>query len=165
MQCIVQDMQKSAPPPLLPLLRSRLQAEVLTLVLLNPDREWTLTELASRVGAAVSSVQREIVRAERAGVTASRRVGRTRLVKAARSPLTGPLTELLLRSFGPRQVLADELAAVPGIESAYLFGSWAARYAGQEGHPPADLDVLVIGTPDRDALDDAAQRAGSSPCP
>jgi predicted nucleotidyltransferase len=161
MQCIVQDMQKSAPPPLLPLLRSRLQAEVLTLVLLNPDREWTLTELASRVGAAVSSVQREIVRAEGAGVMASRRVGRTRLVKAARSPLTGPLTELLLRSFGPRQVLADELACVPGIESAYLFGSWAARYAGQEGHPPADLDVLVIGTPDRDALDDAAQRAGA----
>ena len=161
MQSIVQDMQKSAPPPLLPLLRSRLQAEVLTLVLLNPDREWTLTELASRVGAAVSSVQREIVRAERAGVMASRRVGRTRLVKAARSPLTGPLTELLLRSFGPRQVLAEELAGVPGIENAYLFGSWAARYAGQEGHPPADLDVLVIGTPDRDALDDAAQRAGA----
>jgi len=131
------------------------------LVLLNPDREWTLTELASRVGAAVSSVQREIVRAERAGVMASRRVGKTRLVKAARSPLTEPLTELLLRSFGPRQVLADELAGVPGIENAYLFGSWAARYAGQEGHPPADLDVLVIGTPDRDALDDAAQRAGA----
>lgn len=161
MHCIVQDMQKSAPPPLLPLLRSRLQAEVLTLVLLNPDREWTLTELASRVGAAVSSVQREIVRAERAGVTTSRRVGKTRLVKAARSPLTGPLTELLLRSFGPRQVLADEFADVPGIENAYLFGSWAARYAGQEGHPPADLDVLVIGRPDRDALDDAAQRAGA----
>jgi predicted nucleotidyltransferase len=161
MQGIVQDMQKTAPPPLLPLLRSRLQAEVLTLVLLNPDREWTLTELASRVGAAVSSVQREIVRAERAGVMASRRVGKTRLVKAARSPLTGPLTELLLRSFGPRQVLAEELADVPGIETAYLFGSWAARYAGQEGHSPADLDVLVIGTPDRDALDDAAQRAGA----
>src|SRR5260370_32012330 len=95
----------------------------------------------------------------------SRRVGRTRLVKAARSPLTGALTELLLRSFGPRQVLADELADVPGIENAYLFGSWAARYAGQEGHPPADLDVLVIGRPDRDALDDAAQRAGARLAP
>src|SRR5260370_12760905 len=66
----------------------------------------------------------------------------------------------MLRSLGPCQVLADELADVPGIENAYLFGSWAARYAGQEGHPPADLDVLVIGRPDRDALDDAAQRAG-----
>jgi len=161
MQRIMQDVQKSAPPPLLPLLRSRLQAEVLTLVLLNPDREWTLTELASRVGSAVSSVQREVVRAEQAGVMASRRVGRTRLVRAAPSPLTKPLTELLLRSFGPRQVLADELAGVPGIDDAYLFGSWAARYAGQEGRPPADLDVLVIGTPDRDALDDAAERAGA----
>lgn len=154
-------MQKSAPPPLLPLLRSRLQAEVLTLVLLNPDREWTMTELASRVGSAVSSVQREVVRAEHAGVVISRRVGRTRLVRPARSPLTGPLTELLLRSFGPRQVLADELAEVPGIDGAYLFGSWAARYAGQVGRPPADLDVLVIGAPDRDALDEAAQRAAT----
>jgi predicted nucleotidyltransferase len=137
-----------------------LQAEVLTLVLLTPDREWTLTELASRVRSSVSSVQREVVRAEQAGVMASRRVGNTRLVKAAASPLTAPLTDLLLRSFGPRQVLAEELSGVPGIESAYLFGSWAARYAGQEGRPPADLDVLVIGAPDRDTLDDAAQRAG-----
>ena len=154
-------MQRSGPPPLLPLLRSKLQAEVLTLVLLTPEREWTLTELASRVGSAVSTVQREIVRAERAGVLTTRRVGNTRLVTAARSPLTGPLTDLLLRSFGPRQVLAEEFSGVPGIERAYLFGSWAARYEGQEGRPPADLDVLVIGAPDRDALDDAAQRAGN----
>jgi predicted nucleotidyltransferase len=153
-------MQRTGPPPLLPLLRSRLQADLLTLVLLAPGREWTLSELAARVGASVSSAQREVVRAEQTGVIASRRVGRTRLVAAANSPLIGPLTELLLRSFGPRQVLAEELAAVDGIEAAYLFGSWAARYAGQEGRPPADLDVLVIGKPDRDALDDAAQRAG-----
>ncbi|MDX6415990.1 MAG: hypothetical protein QOG28_610 [Trebonia sp.] len=153
-------MQRTGPPPLLPLLRSRLQADLLTLVLLAPGREWTLSELAARVGTSVSSAQREVVRAEQTGVIASRRVGRTRLVAAANSPLTGPLTELLLRSFGPRQVLAEELAAVDEIEAAYLFGSWAARYAGQEGRPPADLDVLVIGKPDRDALDDAAQRAG-----
>jgi len=161
MQGIVQDMQKTGPPPLLPLLRSRLQAEVLTLVLLNPDREWTMTDLATRVGSAVSSVQREVVRAEQAGVMSSRRVGKTRLVTAAKSPLTGPLAELLLRSFGPRQVLAEELGNIPGVEQAYLFGSWAARYAGLEGRPPADIDVLVIGTPDRDELDDAAQRASA----
>jgi predicted nucleotidyltransferase len=92
---------------------------------------------------------------------ASRRVGRVRLVKAAPSPLTGPLTELLMRSFGPRQVLAEELAEVPGVKNAYLFGSWAARYAGLEGRPPGHLDVLVVGAPDRDALDDAAQRASA----
>jgi len=133
---------------------------LLTLVLLNPGKEWTLSELASRIHATVSSVQREVVRAEQTGVLASRRIGNTRLVTAARSPLTGPLTELLLRSFGPLQVLAEELADVEGIEDAYIFGSWAARYGGEPGRAPADLDILVIGEPDRYALDEAAQRAG-----
>ncbi len=102
-----------------------------------------------------------MARAEQTGVIASRRLGNTRLVTAADSPLTGPLTELMLRSFGPRQVLAEELAGLDDIEAAYLFGSWAARYAGQLGRAPADLDLLVIGRPDRDALDEAAQHAGA----
>jgi predicted nucleotidyltransferase len=148
-------------PPLLPLLRSRLQAELLTVVLLTPGREWSLTELAERAGTSLSSAQREMARAEEAGVVSSRRLGSTRLVTAADSPLTAPLAELLLRSFGPRQMVAEELAGVSGIESAFLFGSWAARYAGQGGQAPADIDVLVIGDPDRDDLDEAAQRAGA----
>ena len=152
---------QATPPPLLPLLRSRLQAELLTVVLLSPGREWSLTELADRAGSSLSSAQREMARAEQAGVVSSRRLGSTRLVTAADSPLTGPLTELLLRSFGPRQVLAEEFAGVAGISTAYVFGSWAARYAGQAGRAPADIDVLVIGDPDRDELDEAAQRAGA----
>jgi hypothetical protein len=58
-------------------------------------------------------------------------------------------------------VPAGELAGVEGTGSACLFGSWAARYAGQAGRPPAGLDVLVTGAPDRDEPDDAAQRAAS----
>jgi predicted nucleotidyltransferase len=152
---------QAPPPPLLPLLRSRLQADMLTLVLLTPGRDWSLTELADRAGASLSSAQREMARAQEAGVVSSRRLGSTRLVTAAESPLTGPLTELLLRSFGPRQVIAEELSGLAGIERVLLFGSWAARYAGQTGPAPADIDVLVIGRPDRDDLDEAAQRAGS----
>jgi predicted nucleotidyltransferase len=152
---------QAQPPPLLPLLRSRLQADLLTLILLNPDHEWTLTELAKRVGSSVATSQREVARAEQAGVVASRRLGNTRLVTASPGPLTEPLTELLLRSFGPRQVIAEALAPVPGIDLAYLFGSWAARYTGHLGRPPVDLDVLVLGTPDRDDLDDAAQGASA----
>jgi predicted nucleotidyltransferase len=148
-------------PPLLPLLRSRLQAELLTLVLLSPGREWSLTELADRAGVSVSSAQREMARAAEAGVVSSRRLGSTRLVTVTESPLTGPMTELLLRSFGPRQVIAEEFAGLGGLEAVYLFGSWAARYEGVRGRPPVDIDVLVIGTPDRDDLDEAAQRAGS----
>lgn len=147
------------PPPLLPLLRSPVQAELLTLILLNPDREWTLSELARRVDTHVSTALREVVRAEAAGVVSTRLVGRSRLARAAASPLTGPLTELLLRAFGPRQVVGEELEGVAGVEDAFLFGSWAARYSGEPGRAPADIDVLVLGQPDRDALFEAAERA------
>ena len=44
-------------PPFLPLLRARPQAELLTLVVLNPGREWTLTELARPAGASVATAQ------------------------------------------------------------------------------------------------------------
>jgi hypothetical protein len=40
-----------------------------------------------------------------------------------------------------------------------LFGSWAARYLGEPGRAPNDIDVLVIGAADRDVVDDAAERA------
>jgi predicted nucleotidyltransferase len=151
---------KEGGSPLVPLLRSRVQAEILATMLLNPEREWSLTELAHRVGASVATAQREVQRAEEAGVVRSRRVGNTRLVRAdTDGPLTEPLTELLLRSLGPRQIVAEALAAIPGVEAAYLFGSWAARYAGQRGRPPQDIDVLVIGEPDRDQLDEATSEA------
>lgn len=150
---------QSPAPQLLPLLRSALQGEMLALILLNPQREWSLTDLATRVGGSVSTAQREVSRAEAAGVVVSRRVGNTRLVRAQPSPITEPLTELLLRSFGPLQVIAGEFAPVGGLDGLYVFGSWAARYAGLPGRAPADLDVLAIGQPDRDEVDDAAQRA------
>jgi len=151
---------KSGPPPLLPLLRSRIQAEVLTTVLLAPEREWSLTELAGVVDASVATVQREMKRAEEAGVVVSRKLGNARLVRAdPGGVLTEPLTELLLRSFGPKTVLSDSLRDVRGVDAAYLFGSWAARYEGQRGPVPHDIDVLVIGRPDRDQLDDAVAEA------
>jgi predicted nucleotidyltransferase len=57
------------------------------------------------------------------------------------------------------KVLAEELSELDGIVSAEIFGSWAARYHGEHGRPPADVDLLVVGNPDRDDLHDATQAA------
>lgn len=54
---------------------------------------------------------------------------------------------------------AGDLAGVAGIKAALAFGSWAARHTGQGGvRPVGDIDVLVLGDPDRDALYEAASR-------
>jgi len=41
--------------------------------------------------------------------------------------------------------LADALGDVDGVDEAFVFGSWAARYSGEPGPAPRDIDVLVVG--------------------
>jgi len=141
---------RTSPPPLIPILRSRIQAELLAFVLGDPTGEWSLTELANALGSSAATVGREVERAAQAGLVRVAEVGRTKLVSAeTSSEYFAPLARLLLLSFGPRQRLAETLSGVSGIEEAYLFGSWADRYMGTEGAAPKDIDVLVVGTPDR----------------
>lgn len=151
---------RMAPPALLPLLRSQVQGDLLALTYLNPDREFSLTAAAKHVGASVKAVQQEASRLVEAGFLNDRRLGNVRLVRSVTdSPLTRPLTDLLAVTYGPRPVLTHMLARVPGVERAFIYGSWAARYQGEPGPPPVDVDVLVVGSPDPDDLDDAAHAA------
>jgi predicted nucleotidyltransferase len=88
------------------------------------------------------------------------KLGPARLVRANPDhPLFSAVSQVVLATYGPPAVIAREFRDVDGAEAVLLFGSWAARYLGQPGRAPNDIDVLVIGTPDRDAVDDAAERA------
>jgi DNA-binding transcriptional ArsR family regulator len=141
-------------PSLLPILRSQQQGEILALLLGGPDLELSLTEIADRTGTPHPSVYREIQRAEQAGLVTSRKVGNTRLVRAnTASPYYAGLAEVLTRAFGVPAVLAEALRDVSGIAAAYIYGSWAARHEGHASQRPVgDIDVLVLGEPDRDQL-------------
>ncbi|TDD66356.1 ArsR family transcriptional regulator [Jiangella aurantiaca] len=151
---------RSEGPVLAPTFRSRLQGDLLALVLPWPDREWSISELAARLHAPLTTVQSEVMRLIDGGVLATRHVGRSRLLRAnGDNPAVAPLTQLTLMTFGPHSVIADEFADL-GADLVLLFGSWAARYHGEPGPPPADIDVLVIGDHvDRAALYEAAERA------
>ena len=46
-----------------------------------------------------------------------------------------PLRQLVTIALGPAAVLARGLADVPGIEAAFVFGSWARRALGEAGPP------------------------------
>lgn len=129
-------------------------------MLLEPQGGSSISDLAGRIGADVATVQREVDRLERAGILTTERVGRTRLVSAnTTNPLNRPLAQVVLLAFGPAYILSEELGGIEEIHEAYIFGSWAERYEGIEGPPPGDLDVLIVGTPDRDELYEATVRA------
>ena len=107
----------------------------------------------------LTTLHREARRLLDAGILQGRTHGRNRLVRANPThPATAPLTQLLELSFGPQTVVAEEFA-LPQIEQVVIFGSWADRYHRTPGPPPNDVDVLVIGTPERAEIYDAADRA------
>ena len=132
--------------------------------LLSPPS--VLERRAARVGAPHPSVYREVQRAEQVGLLNTRKVGNARLVRAnTTSPYYPGLAEVLTRAFGVPAVLAEALGEVEGIAAAYIYGSWAARHEGQTGQRPVgDIDLLILGEPDRDhlyaALSAAEERLG-----
>jgi DNA-binding transcriptional ArsR family regulator len=143
----------------MPIFRSTHQAELLTALLLHPDRDYSVTELANRLDVPLTTLHREIDRLEAAGLIKSRPVGRSRLLSAnTANRLVPALTELLLATYGPVPVITEEFGNL-GATRVLLFGSWAARYHGEPGPPPNDVDVLLIGPVQRANAYEAARRA------
>ena len=145
-------------PLLAPIFRSGGQARLLSALLLASD-ELSLTDLAERADLAYPTAHREVARLIDAGILTERQVGRTRLIRGnPDSPLTAPLREILTVVSGPVVWLAEEFGRIEGIESAFLYGSFAARLLGVDGPAPHDIDVMVVGTPDVDAVYEACTR-------
>jgi len=160
MNCRYHRIMRSDAPRLAPTFRSRTQGDLLALVLLHPDREWTVSDLARQLGIPLTTAQSEVVRLADGGVLVTRKVGRARVVRAnTASPSVAPLTQLTLVTFGPQTVIADEFRGLRA-DRVVVFGSWAARYHGEAGPVPADIDVLVVGDRlDRAEVYAAADRA------
>jgi predicted nucleotidyltransferase len=133
---------------------------LLALVLADPARQWTIDDLAERTGEPYQTVATEVRRLQDAGLFEATTIGRTKLLAADETnPYLDPLRQLATMVFGPPIVIGEEFASVDDVEAIYIYGSWAARYHGESGPAPNDIDVLVIGRPDRDEVYDAARRA------
>ena len=110
-----------------PIFRSENQARLLTAVLLGSE-EYSLTDLAKAAGVPYATTHREVGRLLEADILQERTAGKTRLISANEgSPLTEPLRQIVAVVAGPATYLERELSAVPGIQAAFIFGSFAAR--------------------------------------
>jgi DNA-binding transcriptional ArsR family regulator len=151
---------RSKAAPLLPVFRSRQQVDILTLLLLHPDTDYTVTEVARRLGIPLTTAHQEVRRLVEAEILTSRRAGRASLVRAnPEHRALAPLTQLVTVTFGPHIIIEEEFEGVGNVWLALIYGSWAARYVGEPGPPPNDVDVLVVGDVDRQQVYDAAERA------
>ena len=151
----------SAQPSILPLFRSDAQFRILGELFTNPGLELPISELADRVHVSRPTTSREVARLSEAGLVATRPEGNRTLVRARTAgAILADLRALLAKVYGPVAAIRDAFVDLP-VEQVRIFGSWAARWRGEPGPPPNDVDVLVVGDAAYEQVWDAAARLSS----
>jgi len=127
---------------LLEVIFPQVRAEVLRLLFAEEGRELHLRELTRQCGLSLGTLQTEVEKLRAADLLLTRRDGNRLYFRAnAAHPLFTDLRQLVLKTAGLREVLADALRDVPGIELAFVFGSLASG----DGKAGSDVDLMVIG--------------------
>jgi DNA-binding transcriptional ArsR family regulator len=133
-------------PALAPLFRSDQQLRILSVLFGEAHEEVSIGELAERAGVSQATASREVARLAEHGLVVTRALGRNTLVRANwQLPWARDLRSILVQTVGLLGQLAAALTDVAKVEEAFVFGSWAARYSGEAGPAPHDIDVLVVG--------------------
>jgi predicted nucleotidyltransferase len=127
-------------------LRSELRRKLLTFFYVNPSARVYVRELAAALGADSTNVSRELASLRREGFLRSEAEGRQLYSSVNPAyPYLKPVFALLRGTVGIVPALKHALASIPGIESAWLYGSFAKN----EADAASDIDVLIVGQPDQ----------------
>lgn len=129
--------------------RSRIRDRILAEFFTKPGTRAHVREVARRVGGSPPAVAEELARLAATGVLSSEKVGRSLVYSVdERSPLVSELRGLVHKTVGVEALLHEALDGLPGAIAVFIFGSEAA---GIES-PTSDVDLLVVGSPDRVSL-------------
>lgn len=119
----------------------------------------SIDELAERAGVSRVSVSTEVRKLAGLGIVNVAKDGNRHMVSLSDSPAAAAVRALAVLAHGVPAVIANEFGALDGVEKVLVYGSWAARNAGEPGRLPQDVDVLVVGSAGRDEVFEAAERA------
>ena len=124
------------------LFSSKLRVKILGHFFAHPGGTLHVRRVATLLGEPVGTVARELARLERAGVLSSQPVGNQKHYGLNdESPILDDLRNIFLKTFGVGAELRSVLEKVPGVELAFIYGSFASG----EAHVGSDVDLMVIG--------------------
>ncbi len=149
-------MSENDPASLL-LGRSKARQAILALLIDDPERRLHLRAIARGVGTSSGTAARELGRLEEAGLIRRTREGNQVYFQARpEQPLFEAIREIVRQTVGAPSIVRRRLAGLAGVERAVIFGSYARGRVDAD----SDVDVLVIGDPDRDELTERLEMAG-----
>lgn len=128
---------------------SEVRRQILQRFFARPGVVRHVRELARELNRSATIVGQELDRLEQTGILTSERIGRARRYRVDdRSPIAAEIRALVQKTIGIEGLLRDALSGVPGIEEAFLYGS----YVRGDERATSDLDLFVVGSVDQELL-------------
>lgn len=128
---------------------SRTRDRILLEFFRKPQTTGHVREIARRIGASPATVSSELAALKKLGILRADAVGRSLVYSVDETSAVVPdVRALVQKTLGVEGLIREALAGLAGVDSAYIFGSYAS---GKE-RAQSDIDLLVIGRPDRRAL-------------
>lgn len=145
--------------PLSRVLASSALAHLVMYFIVHPDGEPHFRALQRATGIASRSLQHESARLEELGMIQRERDGRLmRFRRVADHPRWFVFRDLVREFAQPKALLRTALVEVPGIEAAFIFGSFARGEMDER----SDIDVFALGEELEETGPELALVAGTS---
>lgn len=136
--------------------KSKIRRNILLLFVYNPEKSYYINEVARLVKTSAGTGHRELERLTTSGILSKGKKGNLVYYRLnAANPLLGDLKNIIDKTIGAEQILKEALLAVPGIDFAFLFGS----YVKGDFKADSDIDLYVIGEMQEDALHKKIKKA------
>ncbi len=136
-------------------LRSKLQRDLLGYYFTNPAAIHYVRELARVLDTDPTNLSRELGRLEAQGLFRSEVHGQQKYFVINRDhALYKELRQLIFKTTGVVGQLQDAIKKIVGVQEAILYGS----FAQDQQDASSDIDVLIIGEPDAEGLEEAIRK-------
>jgi predicted nucleotidyltransferase len=123
-------------------LRSKIIRKILNLFFLNPGERFYVNELARLLKEDPSNVHKKLIELSQEGILLDEFSGKERYFFLNPGyPFLKEYKKIVLKGVGFEKILKEQLNKLKGINSAYIFGSYAQNKLSLE----SDIDLLVVG--------------------
>lgn len=134
---------------ILGLTKSRTREKILRLFFSDVEKKYYLRELERILDLPVGNIRRELLRLEKSGLFKKDKRGNLIYYSVNKlSPIYKEVKSIISKTIGVEGLMKNDLKRIKDIKIAFIFGS----YAKQEEDSFSDIDLMIIGNPDEDAL-------------
>ncbi|MDD1694927.1 MAG: nucleotidyltransferase domain-containing protein [Methanoregula sp.] len=130
------------------LIPSKTRINLLTLLLLNPGREYYVREIVRLTGDNITAVRRELANLESFGLITGKKRGNQQFFTVdTGSFLYRDLQRILLKTEGIAAIIKNALSG-EAISCLCIYGSYAKGTAGEK----SDIDLFIVGDLEEDRI-------------